>query len=90
MNIAFIYEDDEEVKQIKDRIKKIYDKSLGKVKIKDIMNDHYKNIVINSFVICIPEYKFNKLNKKFIKNLIYILRNNGIKILSYLKNYQKK
>lgn len=79
MNIAFIYEDNSEIKLIKDRIKKICNNIIRKIEVTNVVNEHYKNIAINKIMICIPKYKKNKLDKKLIKNLIYILRQNGIR-----------
>lgn len=79
MNIAFIYEDNSEIKLIKDRIQKICNNIIRKIEVTNVVNEHYKNIAINKIMICIPKYKKNKLDKKLIKNLIYILRQNGIR-----------
>lgn len=79
MNIAFIYEDNNEIKLIKDRIQKICNNLIRKIEVTNVVNEHYKNIAINKIMICIPKYKKNKLDKKLIKNLIYILRQNGIR-----------
>lgn len=79
MNIVFIYEDNSEVKSLKDKIKKLYFKLIKKIEIKKVLNDSYKNTAINKIIICIPNYKFNKINKTFMKNLLYRLNQNGAK-----------
>lgn len=79
MNIVFIYEDNSEVKSLKDKIKKLYFKLIKKIEIKEVLNDSYKNIAINKIIICIPNYKFNKINRTFMKNLLYRLNQNGAK-----------
>lgn len=79
MNIVFIYEDNSEVKSLKDEIKKLYFKLIKKIEIKKVLNDSYKNTAINKIIICIPNYKFNKINKTFMKNLLYRLNQNGAK-----------
>lgn len=79
MNIVFIYEDNSEVKSLKDKIKKLYFKLIKKIEIKEVLNDSYKNIAINKIIICIPNYKFNKINRTFMKNLLYSLNQNGAK-----------
>lgn len=79
MNIVFIYEDNSEVKSLKDKIKKFYFKLIKKIEIKKVLNDSYKNTAINKIIICIPNYKFNKINKTFMKNLLYRLNQNGAK-----------
>lgn len=79
MNIVFIYEDNSGVKSLKDKIKKLYFKLIKKIEIKKVLNDSYKNTAINKIIICIPNYKFNKINKTFMKNLLYRLNQNGAK-----------
>lgn len=90
MNIAFIYEDNSNLRSLKDRINQISLKLLRKVEVKDIINDNYKNIAINKIIICIPKYKYNKIDNKLMKNLIYVLKQNSIKNIVLSKELNQK
>lgn len=90
MNIVFIHEDNSEEKSLKDKIKKLYFKWIKKIEIKEIINDSYKNIAINKIIICIPKYKFNKINKTFMKKLLFCLNQNGVKNIVLSKSLEEK
>lgn len=90
MNIVFIYEDNSEVKTLKDKIKKLYLKVMRKIEVKEIINDSYKNIAINKIMMCIPNYKFNKVDNTFIKYLLYKLNQNGTKNIVLSESLNKK
>ena len=79
MNIGCIYEDNSDEKSLKEKILKNYYKLAKRAEINQIINDRYKNIAINKIMIGIPQYKKDKIDKKLIENLVYILKEKGIK-----------
>ena len=90
MNILFIEEDENQEKSLKSKIKGIYFKIIGKIDKLNIINDSYKNVAINKMIIRIPKYKFEKINKNFMKNLLYLAKQNGIKNVVLSKELNKK
>lgn len=90
MNILFIEEDENQEKTLKSKIKGIYFKIIGKIDKLNIINDSYKNVAINKMIIRIPKYKFEKINKNFMKNLLYLAKQNGIKNVVLSKELNKK
>ena len=90
MNILFIYEDNSQAKTFKEKLKKIYYKLIRKIEVKEIINDSYKNIAINKIIVSIPILKFNKVDKKFVKNLIYLLKQNNLKNVVLAKSLENK
>ena len=90
MNIVFIYEDNREVKTLKDIFKKFWDTLTRKIQVRDVINDSYKNIAINKIIMSIPKYKFKKIDKMFMKNLLYKLNQNGTKNIVLSKELKDK